>query len=201
MKPKVDFMLANRVHLHTTEILSDDWGVLKKIEFDFLRSDGAWQRQSREIYQRGAGAVILPYNINNRTVILIKQFRLAPFLNEHPRLLVEAPAGLLGNSTPEDRIRSEVKEETGFNVTEVEKIFEAYMIPGFVTEKLHFFVGQYERTDRVSEGGGEVDEGEDIEVMELPFEKALTMVREGEIIDGKTILLIQHLGINIFSKK
>jgi len=185
----------DRVRIIHTTVLSDDWYVLKKTTFDFLRRDGTWQRQSRETYDRGNGATILLFNRARKTVILTRQFRLPAFVNGHDGMMVEAAAGLLDNVSPEERIRAEVEEETGYRVQDVQKIFEAYMSPGSVTEKLHFFVAEYDAAARVGEGGGVEAEGEDLEVMELALEEALTAVDRGEIVDGKTIMLLQHLAL------
>ncbi|MBH2980009.1 GDP-mannose pyrophosphatase [Serratia marcescens] len=186
----------DRVRIVETRVLSDDWYLLKKTTFDFLRRDGVWQRQSRETYDRGDGAVILLFNQRAQTVILTRQFRFPVFVNGHDGMLIEAAAGLLDNASPEARIRAEAEEETGYFVQNVEKVFEAYMSPGSVTEKLHFFVGEYPAGDRVNEGGGVAAEGEDLEVLELPLAQALQAVRQGTIVDAKTIMLLQFVALN-----
>jgi nudix-type nucleoside diphosphatase (YffH/AdpP family) len=185
----------DRVRIVETTVLSDDWYVLKKTTFDFLRSDGVWQRQSRETYDRGNGATVLLFNLARQTVVLTRQFRLSAFVNGHDGMLIEAAAGLLDHASPEERVRAEVEEETGYRVQNVRKIFEAFMSPGSVTEKLHFFIAEYDTSTRVSDGGGIAAEGEDIEVIEMPLSDALTAVRCGEIVDGKTILLLQHVAL------
>ncbi|HEX5378410.1 MAG TPA: NUDIX domain-containing protein [Phenylobacterium sp.] len=190
--------IRDRVRIQEVTVLSDAWYVLKKTTFAFLRNDGTWQTQSRETYDRGDGAVILLYDEVRRTVILVRQFRFPAFVNGEDDLLIEAPAGLLDNAGPDERIRAEVEEETGYRVRDVRKVFEAFMSPGSVTEKLHFFVGRYAPSDRISDGGGHADEGEDIEVMELPFDRAMAMVDSGEIHDAKTIMLLQHAALRIF---
>jgi nudix-type nucleoside diphosphatase (YffH/AdpP family) len=190
--------IADRVRVESVRLLSDNWYILKSTTFAFLRSDGTWQTQSRETYDRGNGAVILLYDPDRRTVILIRQFRYPAFVNGCDDLLIEAPAGLLDNADPEARIRAEVEEETGYTVRDVTRIFEAYMSPGAVTEKLHFFIGRYSPADRTSAGGGHPDEGEDIEVMEVAFDQALAMIGSGAIQDAKTIMLLQHAALNIF---
>jgi len=180
-----------------TEILSDNWYVLKKATYDFQKEDGTWETQSREAYDRGNGAVILLYNQENQTVILTSQFRLPSYLNGNKTgMLIEACAGLLDENNPEDCIRKEVEEETGFKVTHVKKIYEAYMSPGSVTEILHFFIAEYNKEMKVSEGGGLADEHENIDVLELPFSQTLEMVSNGEIRDAKTIMLLQYAQIN-----
>lgn len=190
--------LADRVRIENVETLSNDWYVLKKTTFAFRRQDGTWQTQSRETYDRGNGATILLYDPDRGTVILTRQFRFPAFVNGCQDLLIEAPAGLLDDASPHDRIRAETEEETGFRVRDVRKIFEAYMSPGSVTEKLFFFVGRYAPGDRIAHGGGNVDEGEDIEVMEIRFEDAIAMIGSGKIQDGKTIMLLQHAALNVF---
>ena len=145
---------SSRVRIQSVEVLSDDWYVLKKTTFDFRRADGTWQRQSRETYDRGNGATILLYSLAQRTVILTRQFRFPAFVNGHPGFLIETPAGLLDEASPEERIKAETEEETGYRVGEVRKVFELYMSPGSVTEKLYFFVGEYDPASKVHAGGG-----------------------------------------------
>lgn len=185
----------DRIRIVDTTVLSDDWYVLKKTTFDFLRRDGTWQRQSRETYDRGNGATILLFNRARKTVILTRQFRLPAFVNGHDGMMIEAAAGLLDHVSPEERIRAEAEEETGYRVGEVQKVFEAYMSPGSVTEKLHFFIAGYDAAARVGNGGGVEAEGEDLEVMELTLDDALAAVQRGEIVDAKTIMLLQHLAL------
>ncbi len=191
--------VADRVRIEDVHVLSDDWYLLKKTTFSYRRNDGTWQTQSRETYDRGNGAAILLFDDRRRTVILVRQFRFPAFVNGHDDLLIEVPAGLLDDASPEDRIRAEVEEETGFRVRDVEKVFEAYMSPGSVTEKLYFFVGRYDPADKSSKGGGNPGEGEDIDVLELDIDQALLMVRSGEIRDGKTILLLQYAALSLFA--
>ncbi|EFE94609.1 NUDIX domain-containing protein [Serratia odorifera] len=186
----------DRVRIISTQVLSDDWYLLKKTTFDFLRRDGSWQRQSRETYDRGDGAVILLLNRQAKTVILTRQFRYPAFVNGHDGMLIEAAAGLLDNASPEQRIRAEAEEETGYIVQKVQKVFEAYMSPGSVTEKLHFFIGEYQASDRVHAGGGVVAEGEDLDVLEMTLDDALLAIRQGGIVDAKTIMLLQYIALN-----
>ncbi|MBK5410665.1 GDP-mannose pyrophosphatase NudK [Pseudomonas yamanorum] len=188
------------VRIHAEELLSDNWYVLKKYTFDLRRRDGSWQSQTREIYDRGNGATILLYNRERRTVLLIRQFRMPTFVNGYHGYLIESAAGLLDNASPEERIRLEAEEETGYRVGHVEKIYSAFMSPGSVTERIHFFIGEYQPGDRVSDGGGLEDEGEDIEVLELGFEAALAMVESAEIVDGKTIMLLQYLELRMLKE-
>ena len=185
------------VRITGEELLSDNWYLLKKYSFDLRRRDGSWQAQTREVYDRGNGATILLYNTQQRTVLLIRQFRMPTFVNGHDGYLIEAAAGLLDNASPEERIRLEAEEETGYRIGHVEKIYSAFMSPGSVTERIHFFIGEYQPGDRVSEGGGLAEEGEDIDVLELGFDEAIAMVARGEIVDGKTIMLLQYLELRL----
>jgi nudix-type nucleoside diphosphatase (YffH/AdpP family) len=192
--------VADRVRVESVTVLSDSWSTLKRTEFSFLRSDGTWQLQTRETYDRGNGATILLYDRERRTVILTQQFRYPAFVNGHDDLLIESPAGLLDNAQPDVRIRAETEEETGFRVGPVQQIFEAFMSPGSVTERLHFFVAEYRPRDRTSEGGGNADEGEDISILELDLEEALAMVDGGVICDGKTIMLLLYAALHLFPR-
>ena len=185
--------MNDRVRLISTQVLSNDWYVLKKNVFDYQRRDGSWQRQSRETYDRGNGATILLYNREHKTVILTRQFRFPAFVNGTPDgMLIEACAGLLDQDDAATCIRRETEEETGYRITEVRRVLEAYMSPGSVTERLYFFVGEYQPKDKVSAGGGEAIEGEDIETLEITLDQAMEMVETGQICDGKTILLLMH---------
>lgn len=184
--------MNNRIRISEEKVLSDNWYVLKKITFDYQRKNGSWETQSREAYDRGNGATILLYNREQETVILTRQFRLPTYVNGNATgMLIEACAGLLDNDQPDVAIRREVEEETGYRLHAVTKAFEAYMSPGSVTEKLFFYVAEYSSNSRVADGGG-VEE-EEIDVLELPFREAVRMASAGEIMDGKTLLLIQHL--------
>ena len=186
----------SRVKVQDVTLLSDSWYVLKKTTFDYLRSDGNWQRQSRETYDRGNGAVLLLFNAERNTVVLIRQFRFPTFVNGNADgMLIEACAGQLDGDDPETCIRREAMEETGFRIRNPRKLFEAYMSPGSVTEKLHFFAAEYEAADRVAQGGGHEHEGEDIEVLEMTLPEALEQIKTGAIQDGKTIMLLQHAAL------
>jgi nudix-type nucleoside diphosphatase (YffH/AdpP family) len=191
--------LSDRVRVHSVAILSDDWYLLQKTTFDFQRSDGTWQRQSRETYDRGNGATILLYNRGKGTVILTRQFRYPAFVNGYRNLLIETPAGLLDERSPEEAIRKETAEETGYVIHDVHKVFEAFMSPGSVTEKLYFFVAQYDSAERQQDGGGVLEDGEDIETIELELDDALSRIGSGEIRDGKTIMLLQYAKLHLFS--
>ena len=185
------------VKILETKVLSDNWYTLKKITFNYLKKNGTWQTQIHESYDRGNGAAILLYNPKNKTVILTKQFRLPSYINGNADgMMIECCAGLLDHDHPEDCIRKETLEETGYQVKTVMKVFEAYMSPGAVTEILHFFVAEYNEDMKVTEGGGLDHEQEDIEVMELDFEMAYNMISNGEIKDAKTILLLQYAKIH-----
>lgn len=190
-----------RFRIQQVETLSADWGLLKKTTFDYLRRDGSWQRQTRETYDRGNGATILLYDRERRTVLLIRQFRLPTLGNGlDDGLLVETPAGLLDEAAPEARIKAEVEEETGYRLDNVQHLFDAFMSPGSVTELLHFFAGEYRADQRIAEGGGLHEEGEDIELLELPFDEALAMARDGRLVDGKTIMLLQYAALYLLPR-
>ncbi len=189
-------MTEPRVKNIKTEVLSDNWYTLNKVTFDYRKPDGAWETQSREAYDRGNGATILLYNRQSNSVILTRQFRMPTFLNGNADgMLIETCAGLLDNDNPTDCIRRETEEETGYKVSDVRKVFEAYMSPGSVTEKLYFFVAEYSKEMKVNEGGGHAEEQENIEVLELPFPEALQLMNTGEIRDAKTIMLLQYAQI------
>ncbi|MFN1216128.1 GDP-mannose pyrophosphatase NudK [Chryseobacterium kwangjuense] len=182
------------IQIIDTEILSDNWYTLKKVTYRLEKKDGTIETQSREAYDRGNGAVIMLYNKISGTVILTRQFRLPTFINGNSTgMLIEACAGLLDHDNPEECIKRETEEETGYKISKVEKIFEAYMSPGSVTEILHFFIAEYAPDMKVNNGGGLEEEGENIEVLELSFDKTLDMVDQGEIKDAKTIMLLQYL--------
>ena len=191
--------VSDRVRVKDVRLLSDNHYILKVTTFEWRRSNGEWQTQRRETYDRGNGAALLPYSLQRRTVLLVRQFRYPAFVNGHSEMMIEVPAGMLDDAAPEDRIRAEAEEETGYRFHEVRKVFEAFMTPGSVTEKLHFFVAEYEPSMRSSDGGGLADEGEEIEVIELQFDEALTMIGDGRILDAKTIMLLQHAALNIFA--
>ena len=177
-------------------ILSDNWYTLRKASFDYQKKDGSWEHQEREAYDRGNGAAIMLYNKEKGSVILTRQFRLATFLNANPSgMMIEACAGLIDSNDPEACIKRETEEETGYQISEVQKVFEAYMSPGSVTEILHFFIAAYLPSMKINEGGGLESEQEEIEVIELPFAAAYDMIDSGDIKDAKTILLLQYLKI------
>ncbi|MES2646787.1 MAG: GDP-mannose pyrophosphatase NudK [Bacteroidota bacterium] len=185
--------MNDKIRLLNTEILSNNWYTLKKITYEYLQKDGSWQTQSREAYDRGNGATILLYNPTLKTVILTRQFRMPTFINGNESgMLIEACAGLLDKDNAEDCIKRETEEETGYKVSAVRKVFEAYMSPGSVTEILYFFVAEYSNEMKVHDGGGIEHEQENIEVLELHFATAISMISSGEIKDAKTIMLLQY---------
>ncbi|GAB3032183.1 GDP-mannose pyrophosphatase NudK [Spirosoma pulveris] len=183
---------TERVEITEEKILSDNWYVLRRFTFNYLGKNGEWTTQQREAYDRGNGATILLHNPKTDTVILTRQFRLPTFVNGNPTgLLIEACAGLLDDEDPEDAIRRETEEETGYRIQSVEKVMEAYMSPGSVTEKLFFYLAEYSADTERTDGGG-IDE-EEIDILELSVRQAMAMMERGEIMDGKTIMLLQYL--------
>jgi nudix-type nucleoside diphosphatase (YffH/AdpP family) len=190
--------VSNRVRVKDVRLLSEKKYILKATTFDWRRNNGEWQTQVRETYDRGNGAALLPYNHKRRTVVLVRQFRYPAFVNGYDDLLIETAAGMLDNASPEKRIRAEAEEEIGYRLHDVHKVFEAFMSPGAITEKLHFFVAEYEPEMRIGDGGGLADEGEEIEVLELSIDEALAMIADGRIVDAKTIMLLQYAALNVF---
>lgn len=188
-----------KIEITETKVLSDNWYTLRKVTYNYLKNDGQWQTQSREAYDRGNGAAILLYNKNTKTIILTRQFRLPTYLNGNKTgMMIEVCAGLLDEDNPEECIRRETEEETGYKISVVEKLFEIYMSPGSVTEILYFFAAEYTKEMKFNEGGGAADEHENIEVLEYDFDTAFNMIASGEIKDAKTIMLLQHAKINNF---
>jgi len=186
----------NRVKNVHQQLICNNWYKLYKVTFDYLKNNGQWQTQSREAYDRGNGATILLYNKQQQTVILTRQFRMPTFINGNSDgMLIEACAGLLDLDNAEDCIRRETEEETGYKITDVKKVFEAYMSPGSVTEKLYFFVAEYTASQKVTAGGGVAHEQEDVEVLELTLTDALQMITTGHIQDGKTNMLLQYAAL------
>ena len=190
-------MHNTKINILSTEILSDNWYVLRKIVYEYEQANGNWMQQTREAYDRGNGATILLYHPIKQTIILTRQFRLPTYVNGNETgMLIETPAGLLDNDNPEDFIRRETEEETGFQIQSVRKIFEAYMSPGSVTEVIYFFVAEYTDNMKIHAGGGVEGEHENIQVLEIPFNAAYEMISTGEIKDGKTIMLLQYAKIH-----
>ncbi|MFH4968288.1 GDP-mannose pyrophosphatase NudK [Gaetbulibacter sp. M240] len=189
-------MSSNRIKNIKSRLLSDHYYILKRLSFDYRMKNGTWVNQVREVYDRGDGAGILLYNRTKKTVILIKQFRMPTYQNDNPDgFLIEVCAGLLDKDNPEACIIRETEEEVGYRLDTVTKVYEAYSSPGVMTEKMHFFVGEYTDAMKVSSGGGLDSEAEDIEVLELPFKMALEMLNSGQIQDTRTIVLLQYLQI------
>ncbi|MCW4467957.1 GDP-mannose pyrophosphatase NudK [Flavobacterium sp. MFBS3-15] len=189
--------MSDTVRIISSAVLSENWGKLNKVKYETLLKDGSWQTQEREVYNRGNGAVILLYNKVKQTVILTEQFRLPTWFNGNADgMMIEAPAGLLDEHDPEECIRRETEEETGYTVTDVKRIMEVYMSPGSVTEIIYFFIAAYSDAMKTGEGGGLDKEQENIEVLEINFDKALKMIYSGEIKDAKTIMLLQYAQIH-----
>ena len=189
--------MNDKINILKTEILADNHYTLKKITYDYLDSKGEWQTQSHEVFERGNGAAILLYNTIQKSIILTKQFRLPSFINGNSTgMLIEACAGLLDDESPEAGIKRETEEETGYKIKDVRKVFKAYMSPGAVTEILYFFIAEYSADMKVNEGGGLAHEHENIEVLEMPIAEAMDMIDNGEIMDAKTIMLLQYIKLH-----
>ncbi len=185
------------IKIQKTKLLSDNWYVLNKVTFDYQKKDDSWITQKREVYNRGNGAAILLYNTKEKKVLLTRQFRLPTYLNGNQTgMMIEVCAGLLDQDNPEQCIIRETEEETGYRISKVDKVMETYMSPGAVTEILHLFVGKYDQSMKVSEGGGLEQEQENIDVLEMDYDEAYAMIASGDIKDAKTILLLQHAKIN-----
>jgi GDP-mannose pyrophosphatase NudK len=190
-------MTNPKIKITKNELLSDNWYTLRKITYEYQKKDGHTETQMREVYDRGNGAVILLYNKSNKSVTLTRQFRMPTYLNGNENgMMIEACAGLLDTENAEECIIRETEEETGYQINDVRKVFEVYMSPGSVTEIIYFFVGEYTNDMKINAGGGLDAEQENIEVLEIPFDKALQMVATGEIKDAKTIMLLQYAQIN-----
>lgn len=192
--------MDQQVKILKNEVLSDNWYILRKLTYQIRKADGEWETQIREAYDRGNGAAILLYNLEKGSVILTRQFRMPTFINGNTTgMLIEACAGILDAEDAEACIKRETEEETGYQLTAVKKVFEAYMSPGSVTEILHFFIGAYTPEMKLYAGGGLDEEQESIEVLELPFAEAYRMISAGTIRDGKTIMLLQYLKLHVFN--
>jgi len=187
--------MNEQIRIITEETLANDWGTLTKVTFDYLRRDGQWQRQIREVYDHGYAAAILLYNLEARTVILTRQFRFPLAYMGEPAMMIEACAGLLDGDDPATCAKREAEEESGYRVDHVEHLFDAFMSPGSVTERVSFFFAAYDATSKVNDGGGLHHEGEDIEVLEMSFEAAYAMIGTGEICNAPTIMLLQQAKI------
>jgi nudix-type nucleoside diphosphatase (YffH/AdpP family) len=190
--------LKSRIKIRNVAKLSDNHFQLDRYDIEYQRNDGTWQSQMREVYDCGDAATVLLYNLHKQTIVLIKQLRVPCFLNGHEAALLETPAGLLDGMSPEKRILEEIEEETGFRISKVEKIYDAFASPGALKSKTIFFIGEYADSDKIPDGGGLVDEGEEIEVIEMPFKAAVEMLENNEIQDMKTILLVQYAMLKLF---
>lgn len=189
--------MSEKIKILSSTLLSDNWGKLEKVKYDYQLPSGIWQTNEREVYNRGNGAVILLYNKNKNTVVLTRQFRLPTWFNGNTDgMMIEACAGILDERDAEDCIRRETEEETGYTLSDVNKVMEVYMSPGSVTEIIHFFVAAYSEDMKTGKGGGLDSEQENIEVLELSFDNAVKMISSGEIKDAKTIMLLQYAKIN-----
>lgn len=190
--------ISARVRIESETVLSDNHYILKRIEFSWRRGDGSWHRSAREVYDRGDGCTILLYDPARRRVILTRQLRIPLYMHGYRDLFIETAAGVLDDADPLSRILSEAEEETGYTPRNVRKVMECYTSPGAVTEKIHLFVGEVDAAAKTGKGGGLADEGEDIEVLELPFAEAIAMMQDGRICDAKTMLLLQYAQLHIF---
>lgn len=193
-------MSQDRIRLVSTRLLSSEWARLEAVEYDYQRGDGQWQRQKREIYHRGHGAALLLYNLEQGTVILTRQFRYPAFDVDGDGFLLEVPAGIIEGKDPLATVLQEASEETGFDIGDATFLFKAYVSPGSVTEQLHYYAAPYRAEQRTGAGGGLEAEGEDIEVLEVRFEKVRQWIAKGRITDGKTILLMQYADLHLFNQ-
>lgn len=193
-----DDAIGDRIKVVNRSVLSNEWARLESVTFDYLRSDGHWQTQKREIYHRGHGAAILLYNREKKSIVLTRQFRFPAWTEDGDGFLLEVPAGIIEKDNPEETIRTETSQETGFLIGKPEFLFKAYATPGSVTEQLYYFTAPYDSDRREGSGGGLEEEGEDIEVLEVELSLAVEWICSGKIVDAKTIILIQHAQLNIF---
>lgn len=189
---------SDRIKVQNRTVLSDKWARLEQVSFDYLRSEGDWQPQTREIYHRGHGAAILLYNLQHGSIILTRQFRLPAWAMGGEGFLLEVPAGIIEAENPVATIVAETEQETGFLIGEPDFLFKAFASPGSVTEQLFYYAAPYDKQQRSGTGGGLAEEGEDIEVLEVALDQAVQWVKEGIIMDAKTIILIQYAQINVF---
>lgn len=189
----------DRTRLRGETVLSDSWGVLKSTRLEWRRADGTWQEMARETYDRGDGVAVLPCDPDRRTVLLARQFRFPLLVRNEDPLMIEVAAGFLEDADPETRVRAEAEEELGYRLRDVREVFMAWVSPGSVVERIHFFLARYGPADRVSSGGGLTHEGEDIEVLEMDFDEAMGEIGRGGIRDAKTIMLLQHAALTVFA--
>lgn len=189
--------MNDKIHIKNSQLLSDNYYILKKYSIEYIHDNGKKEIHQREVYDRGNGAVILLYHPEKKSVILTKQFRIPTYVNGNKDgMLIEACAGQLDEEDPEACIIRETQEETGYHIKNARKVFESYMSPGVMTEILYFFIAEYDKNMKKSKGGGLDEEGEEIEVVELDFDQAYSMIKTGEIKDSKTIMLLQYAKIN-----
>lgn len=186
-------MAEDRVRIVGEQLLCNDHYPLRKVSYEQLRGDGSWQTQAREVYDAASGAAVLLYNRERRSVVLTRQFRLGARLNGSDGFLLEAAAGVLDGAAPEERVTREAREETGYEIAQLEPVMQLFVSPGSLTERIHLFTAAYDPAKRCGAGGGKPEEGEDIEVVELAFDDALAMIDTGDIVDAKTVLLLLHL--------
>lgn len=191
-------ILSERVRVHSRKVLSDQWATLESVSFDYKRGDGRWQRQQREIYHRGHGAAVLLYNLEERSIVLIRQFRFPVWTLGGNGFVLEVPAGMVEEDNPEETVIAESEQETGFIISDPRFLFRVYATPGSVTEQLSFYTAVYNSSQRTGTGGGLEEEGEDIEVLEVTIDQAIEWIKSGEIVDAKTIILVQHAQLSIF---
>lgn len=189
---------SDRIKVRRREVLSAQWARLESVLFDYQRSDGEWQSQTREIYHRGHGAAILLYNVQRRSIVLTRQFRYPAWSLGGDGFLLEVPAGIIEGGDPKETIRAETEQETGFVIGEPDYLFKAFATPGSVTEQLHYFAAAYDMSQRSGSGGGLEAEGEDIEVVEVSLAEAVSWIQQGKIEDAKTIILIQYAQLHVF---
>lgn len=192
--------IADRIRIKKREVRAAGFNRVESLTLDWLRSDGRWQEQQRETIDHGDAAAVLLYDPRRRTVVLLRQLRVPGFVNGCDALMVEVPAGLLDGHTPAECARAEAEQESGYRVRDPQPVFDAFMSPGTLTERVHGFVAEYDENDRIAQGGGLEHEGEDIEVFELPFDEAMGMVADGRIRDAKTIMLLQHAALHLFPR-
>ena len=186
-----------RVRVVDVDLLAAGWHVLRRTTLDYQAEDGSWSRQQRETYDRGNGATVLLYNRDLHTVLLTRQFRYPVYVNDHPDgMLIETAAGLLDDDDPMTAIRREAAEETGVEIGELQHVYDVFMSPGSVTERIHFYAAAYDASSRTGAGGGLEHEGEQIDVLEIDFDESLAMIRDGRIQDAKTIMLLQWAAID-----
>ncbi len=191
--------IAHRIRIKKREVRSAHFNRLVNVTLDWQRSDGRWQEQQRETVDHGDAAAILLYDPRRRTVVLLRQMRVPGFENGCDELMIEVPAGLLDGATPAECARAEAEQEVGYRARDPQPVFDAFMSPGTLTERVHGFVAEYAEGDRIAAGGGLEHEGEDIEVFELPFDEAMAMLADGRIRDAKTIMLLQHAALHLFT--